>query len=235
MVPAAAVRPVVQFRAMDCTYCRRRDLALRQRWSLSQQPAWRTLPNQLWLAQQLLLRLRSCLTISPANAPVPSAGTQPFTASLTGTSNTAVSWSLSGPGCGGSSCGTISTSASFAVYLAPTVPPSPASVNVIATSVAEPTKSASANVTVVPVVGVTVSPTGASLPTGMTQQFNVSVTGTSNTSVAWNVAGAGCSSVACGTINSSGLYTAPAMVPSPATVTITATSVTNQTKWVPSI
>ena len=170
------------------------------------------------------------LTISPATASVPSAGTQPFTASLTGTSNTAVSWSLSGPGCGGSSCGTISTSASSAVYLAPTVPPSPASVNVIVTSVAEPTKSASANVTVVPVVVVTVSPTGASLPTGMTQQFNVSVTGTSNTSVAWNVAGAGCSSVACGTINSSGLYTAPAVVPSPATVTITATSVADPTK-----
>ena len=99
-----------------------------------------------------------------------------------------------------------------------------------ATSVADPTKSASASVTVVPRVAVTVSPTSASVPTGTTQQFKASVTGTSNTAVAWSVAGAGCSGAACGTINSSGLYTAPAVVPSPATVTITATSVADPTK-----
>lgn len=170
------------------------------------------------------------LSISPTSASVPAAGTQLFTASVTGTSNTAVSWSVSGAGCSGSSCGTISTSASSAVYLAPPVPPSPASVNVIATSVADPAKSASASVTVVPVIAVTVSPTNASVPTGTTQQFNASVTETSNTAVAWSIAGAGCSGVACGTINSSGLYTAPAVVPSPATVTITATSVADPTK-----
>jgi hypothetical protein len=64
----------------------------------------------------------------------------------------------------------------------------------------------------------------------MAQQFNASVTGTSNTSVAWSVAGVGCSGVACGTINSSGLYTAPAVVPSPATVTVKGTSTADLTK-----
>jgi hypothetical protein len=170
------------------------------------------------------------LSISPASASVPSAGTQLFTASVTGTSSTAISWSISGAGCSGSSCGTISTGASSAVYLAPTVPPSPATVQVVATSVADPTKSASASMTILPVIVLTVTPTSASVPTGTTQQFNASVTGTSNTAVGWNVAGAGCSGVACGTINSSGLYTAPAVVLSPATVTITATSVADPTK-----
>ena len=170
------------------------------------------------------------LSISPASASVPTTGTQLFNASVTGTSNTAVNWSLSGTGCSGSSCGTISTSASSAVYSAPSLAPSPATVIVIATSVADPTKSASASVAVVPVVAVTVNPPNASVPTGTTQQFNASLTGTSNTALAWSVTGAGCSGVACGTINSSGLYTAPAAGPSPAAVTVTATSVADPTK-----
>jgi hypothetical protein len=84
------------------------------------------------------------MSISPTSATVPASGTQLFTASVTGTSNTAVSWNVSGPGCTGSSCGTFATSGSSAVYLAPTSTPSPASVNVMATSVADPIKSASA-------------------------------------------------------------------------------------------
>jgi hypothetical protein len=91
------------------------------------------------------------LSISPTSASVPTSDTQFFTASVTGTSNSAVSWSVSGAGCSGASCGTISTSASSTVYLAPTVPPSPPSVTVKATSVEDPTKSASAQLTIVPV------------------------------------------------------------------------------------
>ena len=170
------------------------------------------------------------LSISPTSASVPTVGTQLFTASVTGTSNTAVTWGLSGTGCSGSSCGTISTSAMSAVYSAPSVAPSPASVKVTVTSVADPTKSASASATVVPVVAVTVSPANASISSGTTQQFNASVTGSSNTAVTWSVSGAGCSGAACGTITSGGLYTAPASVPSPATVTITATSAADATK-----
>ena len=72
---------------------------------------------------------------------------------------------------------------------------------------------------------VAVTPATASTTVGTTQQFAASVIGTSNTAVTWTVAGTGCSGTACGTISSSGLYAAPAAVPSPATVTITATSV----------
>jgi hypothetical protein len=170
------------------------------------------------------------LSITPTSASVPTAGMQPFTASVTGTSNTAVTWGLSGAGCSGSSCGTLATSSLSAVYLAPSVAPTPASVNVIATSVVDPTKSASANLIIVPAVVVGVTPANVSATAGATQQFAASVTGTSNTAVAWTVSGTGCSGTACGTISSSGLYTAPAAVPSPATVTTTATSVADPTK-----
>jgi hypothetical protein len=172
------------------------------------------------------------LSITPTSASVPTAGMQLFTASVTGTSNTAVTWGLSGAGCSGSSCGTLSTSSlsASAVYLAPSVAPTPASVDVIATSVVDPTKSASANLIVVPAVVVGVTPASVSITAGITQQFAASVTGTSNTAVAWTVSGTGCSGTACGRISSNGIYTAPTAVPSSATVAITATSVADPTK-----
>jgi hypothetical protein len=79
-------------------------------------------------------------------------------------------------------------------------------------------------------VAVAVTPTSVSTTVGATQQFAASVTGTSNTAVTWTASGTGCSGATCGTISSSGLYTAPAAVPSPATVTITATSASDPTK-----
>jgi hypothetical protein len=170
------------------------------------------------------------ISISPTSASVPTSGMQLFTASVTGTSNTAVTWGLSGAGCSGSSCGSLSTSGLSAVYSAPSLAPSPASVSVVATSVADPTKSASAKPTIVPSVFVSVTPATVSVPPGIAQQFSATVTGTSNTAVGWVVSGAGCSGAACGTIDSSGRYTAPATVSSPPIVTVTATSVADPTK-----
>jgi hypothetical protein len=65
---------------------------------------------------------------------------------------------------------------------------------------------------------------------GAQQQFAAKVAGTSNTAVTWTVSGAGCAGTACGTITTAGLYVAPATVPSPATVTVTATSQANPSK-----
>lgn len=48
--------------------------------------------------------------------------------------------------------------------------------------------------------------------------------------VTWSVSGTGCSGASCGTIDAKGIYTAPATVPDPANVTITATSVVDSTK-----
>ena len=80
------------------------------------------------------------------------------------------------------------------------------------------------------VVSVAVSPTTVTLAVGATQQFTASVTGTSNTTVNWTATGSGCSGVACGTISSGGLYTAPATAPATALVAITATSVSDPSK-----
>jgi hypothetical protein len=170
------------------------------------------------------------LSINPTSASVPTASTDSFTASVTGTTNTAVAWSLSGAGCSGASCGSLATSSMTAVYTAPSVAPSPASVTVAATSMAEPSKIASASVTIVPVVVVTVTPASTSVVIGATQQLNASVVGTSNTAVTWSVQGAGCSAAACGTVNGTGLYTAPSTIPSPDTVTVTATSAADSSR-----
>ena len=69
---------------------------------------------------------------------------------------------------------------------------------------------------------VTVSPATANVQEAGTQQFTASVINTSNTSVNWQVNGIAGGNTSVGTISSTGLYTAPAVVPSPASVTITA-------------
>jgi hypothetical protein len=69
---------------------------------------------------------------------------------------------------------------------------------------------------------VVVSPSSASVAVGRTQQFSATVTGTSNTRVAWKVNGATGGSAAVGTISASGLFTAPKAVPNPSVVSVTA-------------
>ena len=161
------------------------------------------------------------VAISPTSASVAAGGTTQFTATVSNTSNTAVTWSVKGSGCSGAACGTVSSSG---LYSAPSTPPSPATVTVTATSSADTTKSASATVTILPAVVIKVTPTNAQVISGKTQQFTATVTGSTNTSVAWSVSGLGCTGSGCGTISSTGLYTAPAAPPSPAQVIVTATS-----------
>src|SRR5487761_540751 len=168
--------------------------------------------------------------LSPTSASAINGATQQFNATVTGSSNTNVTWSLTGTGCTGSSCGSLSQAGNTAVYSAPAVPPSPPTVTVTATSVADITKSAPATVTVVGQIAENVAPTNPHVGVGMTQQFSASVLGTASSVVTWNLTGTGCSGTACGTISNSGLYTAPATVPSPANVTVTATSVADTTK-----
>src|SRR5271163_2949675 len=59
---------------------------------------------------------------------------------------------------------------------------------------------------------------------GTTTQFTATVTGTSSSAVTWQVNGVTGGSATTGTISTSGLYTAPASLPSPNTVTIGAVS-----------
>src|SRR5262245_1162660 len=69
---------------------------------------------------------------------------------------------------------------------------------------------------------VTVSPATANVQEGSTQQFTATVNNSSSTAVNWQVNGIAGGNSTVGTINSNGLYTAPSVVPNPASVTVTA-------------
>lgn len=84
------------------------------------------------------------VAVAPARLSAVAGTKQQLAATVTGTSNTSVSWSVSGSGCSGSGCGTISSNG---VYTAPLSIPSPVFATITATSVDDGTKSASAEVT----------------------------------------------------------------------------------------
>jgi hypothetical protein len=79
-------------------------------------------------------------------------------------------------------------------------------------------------------ISVTVFPSATSAVIGQTVPFNATVTGTTNSTVNWEVAGVAGGNSTVGTITSGGLYTAPAAVPIPSTVVVTAVSQADTTK-----
>jgi hypothetical protein len=153
------------------------------------------------------------VTVTPSSGSITAGQTLQLTASVSGSSNQQVAWTLSG-------AGSVSSSG---LYTAPASVSSSQTVTVTATSVADATQSASAVITVNPGVSVTVTPPSGSITAGQTLQLTASVSGSSNQQVAWTLSGAG-------SVSSSGLYTAPASVSSSQTVTVTATSVADATK-----
>ena len=170
------------------------------------------------------------VSVAPATASVQTGATQTFTATVTNTTNTAVTWQVNGVPGGNSTVGTISASG---LYTAPSTVPSPATVTVGAVSVADPTRSGSAQVTITappPPVTVTVAPATTTVQTGGSQAFIATVTNTTNTAVTWQVNGVAGGNTTVGTISAAGIYTAPATVPSPATVTVTAASAADPTR-----
>jgi len=93
------------------------------------------------------------VTITPANPPnIDQGQTLRFTASLTNdTANKGVTWSVSGPGCAGAACGTLSNVTPTSVtYNAPASVSASLSVAVTATSVAAPTQYNSSPLFVMP-------------------------------------------------------------------------------------
>ncbi len=155
------------------------------------------------------------VSIVPNPTNLSTGATLQFTATVTGSANTAVTWTVQE----GSAGGAVSASGLY------TAPATAGTFHVVATSVADTTKSATGTLTVtaptptptptptsvptptpVPAVAVSVTPTSASVTTGATRQFTASVNGSSNISVTWSVQ----EGAAGGTVNSSGLYTAPA-------------------------
>jgi len=164
------------------------------------------------------------VSIAPSSAKVAVGGKQQFTTKVTGSSIIGVTWSVTGAGCSGAACGTVSPTG---LYAAPGTAPNPAQVTVTATSNADDETAASATVTIVVPLNIAISPTSAMVAVRQQQQFRVSLSGTTNKTVIWSISGAGCSGTACGSITADGLYTAPATVPSPATVVVKATAQAN--------
>jgi methionine-rich copper-binding protein CopC len=161
------------------------------------------------------------VSISPTSATLQTQTTQQFSATVSGSTNTAVTWLVSGVAGGNSTVGTIS---SAGLYQAPAAAPASA-VTVTAQSVANTTASASANITVVAAptaVAVSISPTSASLQSGQSQQFGATVTGCTNTAVTWQVNGVSGGNSSVGTI-SAGMYQTPTTT-SNMNVTVTALS-----------
>jgi Bacterial Ig-like domain (group 2)/Galactose oxidase, central domain len=177
-------------------------------------PKVRFHPRAIALAIAAVMGLSGCgggSTSSPSPAPTPTApslisvtvtpnsvtvlgdATQAFTAKVTGTTNTAVTWSVEE-----SSGGTID---STGLYTAPQ--DSTGTFHVVATSQANSAVQGIATVAV-QLPQVTISPAAVTLSPKGTQTFTAADAGFGNTSVTWTVQETGG-----GQINGAGFYTAP--------------------------
>ncbi len=155
------------------------------------------------------------VSITPSIVSLTSGQVQAFNASVSGSTNTGITWSISPAGVGTFVNGS---------YTAPTTINAAQTLTVTATSQADPTKSASGTINLVPVVGITISPLSVSLAASQSQGFGVAVTGSTNSNVTWNVSPSNIGSL------TGGIYYAPASIPAAQTVTVTATSQADPTK-----
>jgi uncharacterized protein (DUF1800 family) len=163
------------------------------------------------------------VTVTPTGVNVMAGTTQQFSAKVSGTTNQGVTWFVDGHPGGNSLFGTISASG---LYTGPSAIPNPPSIAISAISVADASKQGSADLVLrsLPIV-ISVSPSSVTVNLAQAQQFTATVSGTSNTAVTWTVNGTTGGSASAGTISASGLYTAPAVLPNPPSVTVAAVSV----------
>lgn len=155
------------------------------------------------------------VTVTPSSVALRAGQTQQFRATVTGTTNQEVNWNIN------PAAGVIRADG---LYIAPEIVPVAQTIQVVAISAADPSKSGFATVTLQPVTPagtITVNPTQTTLEPGRQQQFIATVSGLEDTSVTWTV------EPAVGTITSSGLYTAPAAFTGTQRLTVTARSVAN--------
>jgi serine protease len=168
------------------------------------------------------------VTVAPSSASVQAGlGSQSFTAAVTSTANTSVSWQVNGINGGNSSVGTITAAG---LYTPPLNLPATPTVTVIAVANAEPSMTGFAGVTITAPVAVSVTPASAIVLAGATQAFSAMVSNSSNTAVSWAVNGVAGGNATLGTISSSGVYSAPTVIPTPATVNVTATAAADPTR-----
>src|SRR5882762_10199316 len=184
------------------------------------------------------------VVVSPTNASVTAATAQSFSATVVNdASDAGVTWTLTGPGCSSSTCGVLSATTSASgdavSYYAPATVPTPPTVTVTAVSVTENSKFGTAAINITPpAISVSVTPASVDVTVNAQQQFTATAANDpQNAGITWTVTGSGCSGATCGTLSAthsaSGApitYTAPSTWPNPASVTITATSVTDHAR-----
>jgi hypothetical protein len=173
------------------------------------------------------------VSVTPASANVFLGATQQFQSMVSGSSNTAVEWEVNGVAGGAPGTGTIS---STGFYTAPTAMPAGGRVTIGAVSSADTADSGSASVTLEDDISISVAPPTANVPTGGAQVFTATTTASGDPAAGftWSVSGIAGGNSTVGTIvttsATTALYTAPAAVPSPASVIVTATSAADGTK-----
>ena len=172
------------------------------------------------------------VSVSPQMMPVELGAARPFAATVNsaGDPDRAVNWIVSGGGCAEAACGAIGPAGT---YTAPQVLTAPPSVSIRAISVADPSKSGAAAITITSSFSLTV--TGpASISAAASASYTATLVPAANSNpsgvISWSVSGPGCTGIACGTISSGGLYTAPSFAPAPPTVQITATPLADASK-----
>jgi hypothetical protein len=182
------------------------------------------------------------VSLTPSTATLAGNHRVTLTAQVFGAANSGVNWSVNGISGGNASVGQICvvgtspcqptsastspSSSTFQVdYVAPGAIPTPNPVTVLATSIADSTKSGSAQITVINHLVVTVLPSSVTLAPLGAQTFAATVLGSANQSVVWQVQGTACSvSGACGSVNANGTYTAPSSAPTPDAIQVVAIS-----------
>ena len=169
------------------------------------------------------------VSISPVGATLNQGQTVQFTATVSGSNNTAVTWDVNGTAGGTASTGTISSSG---LYTAPATLTTASVVTITAVSSADTTKTGVATVTLNPppapfVPGLVVNPNSVTLPGGAQQTFNATANGAS-VSATWTVSCNSPNAADCGTIttdaNGNGIYVAPLAPPANGGITVTATA-----------
>lgn len=158
------------------------------------------------------------VVVNPATATVQTGTNEQFAATVTGATDTTVTWQVNTIPGGNSTVGTITGTG---LYTAPEQVPDPDQVTVTAVSQANTVANGSAIVTISTSPQINVTPSSGTVAAGNTVQF---LANGGALEVIWQVDGTTGGSAAAGTISTKGLYTAPAIPPPGQAVTITAVS-----------
>jgi hypothetical protein len=185
------------------------------------------------------------ITVTPQITSLPINGSQTFTATVTNAPPDQISWLLAG---GSPIAGNFSTgngwqvSGTSVTYTAPSAPPiiNPNDAGVVHIYASVPnappggawtSAQASVNIAILGPVSVGISPATASLQLGTARFFSGYAAGSTNKSLSWQVNGIAGGGTATGTIDATGRYMAPTVMPMTGnTVTVTAVSQADPTK-----